>query len=66
MGDAVYREWIEEPDYGKVSNASSRVARAMQTVGGRSYRARYKPLVCILRPERATTMRTVATEPTRS
>jgi hypothetical protein len=37
VGDTAYREWIEEPDYGKVSNVSSRVARAMQTVGGRSY-----------------------------
>lgn len=38
VGDTAYREWIEEVDYGKVSNASNRVARAMQTVGGRSYR----------------------------
>jgi hypothetical protein len=38
VGDTIYREWIEEPDYGKVSNVSNRVARAMQTVGGRSYR----------------------------
>jgi hypothetical protein len=37
VGDSAYREWIEEPDYGKVSNAASRVARAMQTVAGRSY-----------------------------
>lgn len=37
VGDTAYREWIEEPDYGKVSNVSNRVARAMQTVGGRSY-----------------------------
>ena len=38
VGDTPYREWIEEVDYGKVSNASNRVARAMKTVGGRSYR----------------------------
>jgi hypothetical protein len=37
VGDTVYREWIDEPDYGKVSNAALRVARAMQTVAGRSY-----------------------------
>ena len=28
VGDNVYREWIEEPDYGKVSNAARRVASA--------------------------------------
>lgn len=38
IGDAPYQEWIEEVDYGKVSYASNRVARAMQMVGGRSYR----------------------------
>lgn len=37
VGDATYREWIEEGDYGKVANAARRVAGAMQTVGGRSY-----------------------------
>jgi len=37
VGDSVYREWVDEPDYGKVSNAALRVARAMQTVAGRSY-----------------------------
>ncbi len=37
-GDSAYREWIDEGDYGKVLNASVRVTRAMQTVGGRSYR----------------------------
>jgi murein tripeptide amidase MpaA len=37
LGDTAYREWIEEGDYGRVSNASRRVARAMQAVGGRSY-----------------------------
>jgi hypothetical protein len=36
-GDTAYREWIDEGDFGKVSNAASRVSRAMQTVGGRSY-----------------------------
>jgi Zinc carboxypeptidase len=39
VGDTTYREWIDEGDYGKISNASNRVARAMQTVGGRSYRS---------------------------
>jgi murein tripeptide amidase MpaA len=38
VGDAAYREWIDEGDFGKVSNAANRVARVMQTVGGRSYR----------------------------
>lgn len=37
VADGMYREWIEEPDYGKVSNAARRVASAMQTVGGRSH-----------------------------
>jgi murein tripeptide amidase MpaA len=37
-GDTMYREWIEELDYGKVSNVSRRVAGAMQAVGGRLYR----------------------------
>ena len=37
VGDTTYREWIEEPDYGKVSNVARRVAHAMQIVGGRSY-----------------------------
>jgi hypothetical protein len=36
-GDNVYREWIEEPDYGKVKNVSNRVTGAMQAVGGRPY-----------------------------
>lgn len=36
VGDTGYREWIEEQDFGKVSNVSRRVATAMQTVGGRS------------------------------
>jgi hypothetical protein len=39
VGDTAYREWIEERDYGKISNASRRVAQTMQTVGGRSYRS---------------------------
>jgi murein tripeptide amidase MpaA len=34
--DAVYREWIEERDLGKVSTVARRVASAMQAVGGRS------------------------------
>ncbi len=38
VGDTAYREWIEEVDYGKISNAARRVAGAMQAVGGRSYR----------------------------
>jgi hypothetical protein len=38
VSDTEYREWIYEGDYGRVSNTSNRVARAMQTVGGRSYR----------------------------
>jgi len=38
VGDTQYREWIEETDFGKILNASNRVVRAMQTVGGRSYR----------------------------
>jgi murein tripeptide amidase MpaA len=38
VNDALYREWIEEPDYGKISNVSGRVVRAMQTVGGRPYK----------------------------
>jgi murein tripeptide amidase MpaA len=37
VGDATYREWIDEGDFGKISNVSNRVARAMQMVGGRSY-----------------------------
>jgi hypothetical protein len=37
VGDTAYKEWIEEVDYGKVSNAASRVARAMQTVAGRTH-----------------------------
>jgi murein tripeptide amidase MpaA len=35
-GDTVYREWIEERDFGQVSNVARRVATAMQGVGGRS------------------------------
>lgn len=38
IGDTKYREWIEEVDFGKIKNTSDRVARAMQSVGGRSYR----------------------------
>lgn len=37
VGDAQYREWIDEGDYGRISNASRRVAQAMVAVGGRSY-----------------------------
>jgi murein tripeptide amidase MpaA len=37
VGDAMYREWIEESDYGKVSNVARRVAGAMHSVGGRTY-----------------------------
>ena len=37
FGDA-YREWIDEGDFGRVSNAANRVARAMQSVAGRSCR----------------------------
>jgi hypothetical protein len=36
VGDGVYREWIEEADYGKISNVARRVAGAMQNVGGRT------------------------------
>lgn len=32
-----YREWINEGDLGKISHAGNRVARAMVTVGGRTY-----------------------------
>jgi murein tripeptide amidase MpaA len=36
VGDTVYREWIEEQDYGKVTQVARRVSAAMQTVGGRA------------------------------
>ncbi len=39
VGDSSYREWIDEGDFGRISNASRRVARAMQTVAGRSYQS---------------------------
>jgi hypothetical protein len=35
VGDSGYREWIEEADFGKISNVARRVAGAMQNVGGR-------------------------------
>jgi hypothetical protein len=37
VGDALYREWIEESDFGKITNVSRRVTGAMHTVGGRPY-----------------------------
>ena len=38
VGDAAYQEWIEEKDYGRVSNVARRVAAVMHTVGGRMCR----------------------------
>jgi hypothetical protein len=38
LGIADYKEWIDEPDFGKVIRSARRTAAAMSAVGGRPYR----------------------------